>query len=307
MVRGYHEYQHIWDAVVGEILPCNCETGNVHDPYAVSIKKGGVIVGHVPKKLSCLCSLFLQWGGIICCEVTGLRRYYSDLPQGGLEIPCNIVFKGHLKEIEKVKKVLKLTESDSPSATTETVDNSGKNTQSSDVDLQITKSPSAAISVSEPTSAVVKITKSLGASVTLSKQHLPFEESDDHRKSNKLAYSIKVEDSPYASVDLTHGDSSDVPCSSSSLSDEIRSLVNPEELLRICTGAKLTDLSINMAQKMLKKQFPKLNGLISTLVQEKKFTYKPTKNQLQIIHSRDDHWIVASSALSKKNENEVHV
>ena len=121
------------------------------------------------------------------------------------------------------------------------------------------------------------------------------------------AYSIKVEDSPYASVDLTHGDSSDVPCSSSSLGDEIRSLVNPEELLRIRTGAKLTDLSINMAQKMLKKQFPKLNGLISTLVQEKKFTYKPTKNQLQIIHSRDDHWIVASSALSKKNENEVHV
>ena len=94
----------------------------------------------------------------------------------------------------------------------------------------------------------------------------------------KLAYSIKVEDSPYASVDLTHEDSSDVPCSSSSLGDEIRSLVNPEELLRICTGAKLTDLSINMAQKMLKKQFPKLNGLISTLVQEKKFTYKPTKN-----------------------------
>ena len=158
MLRGYHKYQHIWDAVVGEILPCNCEMGNVHDPYAVSIKKGGVIVGHVPKKLSCLCSLFLLRGGIICCKVTGLRRYSSDLPQGGLEIPCNMV-----------KKVLKLTESDSPSATTETVDNSGKNTESSDVDLQITKSPSAAISVSEPTSAVVKITKSLGASVTLPK------------------------------------------------------------------------------------------------------------------------------------------
>ena len=24
----------------------------VHDPYVVSVKKGGVIVGHVPKKLS---------------------------------------------------------------------------------------------------------------------------------------------------------------------------------------------------------------------------------------------------------------
>ena len=143
---------------------------NVDDTYAVSIKKGDVIVGYVPKKPLCLCSLFLQQGSAICCEVTGLRCYSSDLPQGGLEIPCNIVFKGHLKEIDKLKKVLKLTESDSPGAITETVDNSGKNTpQSSDVDLQITKSPSAAISVSEPTSAVVKITKSLGASVTLPK------------------------------------------------------------------------------------------------------------------------------------------
>ena len=135
MVRGYHEYQYIWNAVVGEILPCNYETGNVHNPYAVNVKKGDVIVGNVPKKLSCLCSLFLQRGGIICCEVTGLLCYSSDLPQRGLEIPCKIVFKGNLKEIEKVKKVLKLTKSDSHGATTETSDNSGKNTpQSSDVD-----------------------------------------------------------------------------------------------------------------------------------------------------------------------------
>ena len=58
IVRGYHKYQYIWDAVVGEILPCNCETGNVHNPYAVSIKKGGVIVGHVPKKLLCCVHYF---------------------------------------------------------------------------------------------------------------------------------------------------------------------------------------------------------------------------------------------------------
>ena len=72
MIHGYHEYLHIWDAVVGETLPCNHEVGNVHDPYVVSVKKGGVIVGHVPKKLSCLCSLFLRRGGSICCEVTGI-------------------------------------------------------------------------------------------------------------------------------------------------------------------------------------------------------------------------------------------
>ena len=40
MVRGYHEYMNVWDAAVGEILPCSNEDGNLHDPYAVSVKKG---------------------------------------------------------------------------------------------------------------------------------------------------------------------------------------------------------------------------------------------------------------------------
>ena len=106
MVRGYHEYHHIWDAVVGETLQCCREDGNIHNPYAVSVKKGSTIVGHVLKKLSCLCSLFLQRGGNICCEVTGLQCYSSDLPQGGLEIPCNLVSEGNLKEVKKVKNLL---------------------------------------------------------------------------------------------------------------------------------------------------------------------------------------------------------
>ena len=58
---------------------------------------------------------------------------------------------------------------------------------------------------------------------------------------------------------------------------------------------------------MLKKQFVKLNRSISTLLQEKKNTYKPIKNQLQIIHSRDDHWIIASSVLSIENDFKVKV
>ena len=149
--------------------------------------------------------------------------------------------------------------------------------------------------------AVVKITEFIGPSVTLSKQHVPVEESDVHGNSNKLGYSIKVEDSPYALVDLAHASpSSDVPCSSTSLDGKIRSLVNPEELLRISTSAKLSDLFINVAQKMLSIQFPKLNGLISTLIQEKKNMCKPIRNQLQIIYSRDDHRIIASSVFLKR-------
>ena len=33
MIRGYHEYQSIWEAEVGENLTCIREPGNVRDPY----------------------------------------------------------------------------------------------------------------------------------------------------------------------------------------------------------------------------------------------------------------------------------
>ena len=32
-VRGYHVYNDIWEASVGEELPCQCEDGHAADPY----------------------------------------------------------------------------------------------------------------------------------------------------------------------------------------------------------------------------------------------------------------------------------
>jgi len=87
-VRGYHQYKDIWEASYGEVLNCVRETENSFDPFAVSIIKDGEIVGHVPTKISATCSLFLRFHGTIHCKVTGRRRYSSDLPQGGLEVPC---------------------------------------------------------------------------------------------------------------------------------------------------------------------------------------------------------------------------
>ncbi len=34
-VRGYHVYKDIWEASVGEELPCQRENGNHADPFAV--------------------------------------------------------------------------------------------------------------------------------------------------------------------------------------------------------------------------------------------------------------------------------
>ena len=267
----------------------------------MSVKKDSTIVGHVPKKLSCLCSLFLLRGGNICCEVTGLWCYSFDLPQGGLEIPCNLVFEGSLKEVEKVKKLVHWLTLIHPPVLKKLMVGKILLNVYSNVNLEITKSPLAAISVSEPSSTVVKINKSAGASDIVSKLTMPAEKSDNSENCNKLSCSIKVEDSPYALVDLTG--------SSASLESEIKNVVNQEELLRIRLVTKLTELSINAVQKMLKQQFLKLKGLVSTLLQEKKNSgmCKPIKNQLQILHSCNDHWIAASTVDVHCNDSEVCV
>ena len=79
------------------------------DRYAVAVvhKKhvgsDGATVGHLPQKISCVCSLFIRRGGNIKCEITGRRRHSSDLPQGGLEIPCLLIMQGKKSEIAKIK------------------------------------------------------------------------------------------------------------------------------------------------------------------------------------------------------------
>ena len=88
-----------WEASVGQLLPCRKEGSNPHDPYAVAVMERGVIVGHVPRTLSAVCCLFLGKGGTIFCEVTGRRHFSADLPQGGLEVPCTLIFTGAGKYI----------------------------------------------------------------------------------------------------------------------------------------------------------------------------------------------------------------
>ena len=54
--------------------------------FAVAVQKDAEAVGHVPRHISCICNLFIRKGGLLSCSVTGVRRYSSDLPQGGLEV-----------------------------------------------------------------------------------------------------------------------------------------------------------------------------------------------------------------------------
>ena len=105
MVQGYHVYKDIWNTEERETLRCMRETTTI----AVFVVKEGVgTVGHVPKKISALCSLFLRRGGGILCTVDGGRRRSHDLPQGGLEIPCTLTFTSEQQSsIDKIRYLFK--------------------------------------------------------------------------------------------------------------------------------------------------------------------------------------------------------
>ena len=104
-VRGCHVYQVIWlNPYMGEQLQCQEEYGYPHDMYAVSVIRDNVIVIHLPRNISTPCHMFLRSGGTIVLVVNGARRYSADLEQGGLEIPCSLIFRGITnKSIEKIK------------------------------------------------------------------------------------------------------------------------------------------------------------------------------------------------------------
>ena len=82
------------------------ERGNSRDVFAVAVVSDGNIVGHLPRHISCICTLFMCGGGEIKCLIAGSRRYSRDLPQGGMEIPCNYIFSGDSDLVEKIRERL---------------------------------------------------------------------------------------------------------------------------------------------------------------------------------------------------------
>ena len=71
----------------------------VKDKYAIAIISNNEIVGHVPKFLSKLTFFFLKHGATLTEKVATERRYSFDLPQGGMEIPVEFIYKSEKKEL----------------------------------------------------------------------------------------------------------------------------------------------------------------------------------------------------------------
>ena len=80
-IRGYHVYKDLY-ATPGETLTCIRERGNRNDVFAVAVQSDDNIVGHIPRHVSCICTLFICRGGVLNYLITGSRWYSRDLPQG---------------------------------------------------------------------------------------------------------------------------------------------------------------------------------------------------------------------------------
>ena len=258
MVHGYHYYQAIWKAaIVGEILLCEREVGNVHDTFAVAIKQDDTIVGHCPRKIFSICSIFIRREGSITFQVNGNRRYSQDLPQGGLEVPCILTFRTFDKTVlDKAEKLI-------------------TNALSTEIDLL---EPLLPLNLDGAGNSYNKSKSELKSKVSqykLTMSHLLFEVV--------LSEMTKTDNQPPAK----------------------KQKLSSKEIEDIIMGNEPSDIHINMAQTLLKAQFPRLK---STLLQGKQQTFSEdeVKNKLQIIHCLErSYWIVATSV--KCTSGQLHV
>ena len=261
MVRGYHVYQSIWDAANdGEELECCREFGNIHDPSAVAITKDSVIVGHVPRAISAVCSSFIRRGGLILCRVSGSRRYSSDLPQGGLEVPCVLTFRvSKIKEIEKARNLI-----DSESASFHIKVGEVEKTE----DLNH-------LSIDTP----------VLESCSIEKNAKNFQDSS--------TTVLKDSTNSYALLMSDPDDDNKPLAKKRQLSDpEIEDLIMGAELTD-----RPINLAQKILQEQF-PHLNGLNSTLLQLKQQK-FTETMVRNKLQIIHcSERHHWIIASSVKS---------
>ena len=249
-------YQEIWTATEGETRICSRETRSREDPFAVAVVKSGEVVGHVPRSLSCVCSLFLRRGGSMACRITGKRQHSSDLPQGGLEIPCIYVFSGPNDSVEKAKQRL---------AELKINTYAGSKINASEMDAKLHAGSQSNVDAKIQTGSDTHSDGDVDGTLPIARDMLPA----DAIKTGSAVW-IAVKD-----ITLTEDDK------------------------RVIIDCKmLQDQHINFAQRLINQQFPNINGLQLSVMQDKPFKGS-TRNALQIIHVRENHWIVAASHKAK--------
>ena len=83
-ITGQHVNKDTWISVVQELL-CEIEPTKPYDRHAIKAMKPDIIVGHVPKLFSKICSFVLLSGGCMKLRVSGKRENKGGK---GLEVTC---------------------------------------------------------------------------------------------------------------------------------------------------------------------------------------------------------------------------
>ena len=266
MLRGHLIYNEIWEPIHGQILHCARERSNRFDPFAVSVVHSEEIMGHVPRRISAACALFLQHHGSIRCEVTGDRRHSSDLPQGGLEVPWDLIFEGEKKYIQKIKKLLTDLVKNSEQETVEGV-------------------------TADTLSKTVEVKSSM-----VEGGLKDFEEDDRKAKRSK---SDHVNDDSNVAVLSDPEDAQDKRKAVMDVDMDQRWIciykitLNARDKFLLLENHELDDKHINASQKLLLHQFSSFQGLKNSLVQDHIGFW--ASNYIQIFHCRSCHWITAST------------
>ena len=87
-VRGFsaHVYQDVWKPLENEELESLFERCNLFDMFAIKTccLEGGLIVGHLPRKISWPTKFLLDRRAKVTAQLTGTHYRRSPLLQGGL-------------------------------------------------------------------------------------------------------------------------------------------------------------------------------------------------------------------------------
>ena len=224
--------------------------------------------------------------------VKGPRQYSTDLEQGGLDVPCKLIFSSSVKEDFK-RKVQSLLQRAPKLATLAATSPSGQIQQND------TKATSSSSSSSSSTSQII-VPPSVSRSVLSS---TPTIEIDDTGSSS----SDESDEEEVNPTKRAHVDGKEVVSLLEGQWLQIeKCLLTSSDQDLLIEGKRLNDHHVNFAQCLLKKQFNTVSGLQLTSLQDKKQPVR-IKSGIQIVYLTNRlHWCVASTVSCQKNEVKIY-
>lgn len=276
IVHGCHIYKDTWGVEISSELPCLLEPDNRKDCYAMAVMNGTNVIGHVPRRISYVFNIFLRHSGSIICHIDGPRQYLWDLKQGDWRYHVNFDFTGRIKACQEIQRTAG---------------------ESFIYYKDIKTHFQAEVSSTTVTSSPVMVIDSVKNG------------NNDKPATVKLSHSKQViyeEDATKENIISKNSEQDIEKCNRQWLATSGGIKLTSNDRDAIMNEQRLNDLVINFAQKVLRMQFPSVKGFQSTLLQDKMSKGIFEQDKVQIIHSRGNHWIVATTMEATSNDVKVY-